>query len=109
MHRFVLTKGPLLRFTLVRLDGGRHMLVFTHHHALLDGWSLPVLFHELLTLYVDGGAVHVFPRVRPYAEDLQWLARQDRGPALDAGRKYLATAEPTPVGAATSGKYVCDL
>jgi non-ribosomal peptide synthase protein (TIGR01720 family) len=50
MQRFNLAEPPLLRFTLLRLRAEHHLLVFTSHHVLLDGWSTPVLFQELLTL-----------------------------------------------------------
>ena len=54
-ERFDLTAPPLLRFTLVRLGGREHRLVFTNHHILMDGWSVPVLVQELLTLYAQRG------------------------------------------------------
>ena len=43
-ERFVPSAGPLLRFSLLGLGRQRHLLVFTHHHLLLDGWSMSVFF-----------------------------------------------------------------
>ncbi|POM25370.1 Linear gramicidin synthase subunit B [Actinomadura rubteroloni] len=43
-------RPPLLRWTLVRRDTG-HRLLLTDHHLVLDGWSMPLLFHDLFTLY----------------------------------------------------------
>src|SRR5262249_18532392 len=83
-------EAPLLRFGLVRLDIQQHLLVFTNHHVLLDGWSMPVLFRELLALYSSGGDTSTLPRVRPYADYLAWLAAQDTEVALAAWRSYLA-------------------
>src|ERR1700756_3453867 len=51
-ERFDLSCAPLMRFALIRLAADRHVLVLTHHHLLMDGWSLAVLVRELLTLYV---------------------------------------------------------
>ncbi|AMO60043.1 beta-ketoacyl synthase [Mycolicibacterium phlei] len=48
---FDLRRGPLVRFTLVRLDERRHRLVFIAHHAVCDGWSAAVLLSELGALY----------------------------------------------------------
>ena len=64
-ERFVPSAAPLLRSTLVRLGRERNVLVFTNHHLLLDGWSLPVFLGELLALYRNGGHVAALPHVRP--------------------------------------------
>ena len=50
----------------------------TAHHLLLDGWSVPILFRELLTAYGSDAAL---PVVRPYRDFLAWLAGQDRDKA----------------------------
>ena len=59
-ERFDLASPPLLRCTLIRLAADQHRLVLTSHHILMDGWSMPILVQELLTLYAqrgdDGGA-----------------------------------------------------
>ena len=48
---------PLMRFALIRLAAEQHRVVLTHHHLLMDGWSLPVLVGELLRLYAHKGIV----------------------------------------------------
>src|SRR5262249_12965240 len=78
LERFDQTTGPLIRFTHVRLSGAQHVLVLTHHHVLMDGWSTPLLVAELMQLYRSGGDAAALAPVRPYADFLDWLARQDR-------------------------------
>ena len=73
-ERFDVATAPLLRFTLIRLGADRHRLLFTHHHILMDGWSVPVLVRELLTLYGQRGDGGSLPRVTPYRDYLAWLA-----------------------------------
>ncbi|MGA4844594.1 condensation domain-containing protein [Streptomyces sp. G45] len=89
LTRFDVGRPPLLRFTLIRLGGQRYRFVLTNHHILLDGWSKPMLVRELLALYAAKGDASGLPRVRPYRDYLGWLARQDRGAALDAWRGVL--------------------
>ncbi|CAM5765450.1 hypothetical protein LMIY3S_01487 [Labrys miyagiensis] len=48
---FDLVGGPLVRAQLLRLGAGRHVLVFTAHHIVCDGWSVNVLIGELSELY----------------------------------------------------------
>ncbi|MFL6245714.1 MAG: amino acid adenylation domain-containing protein, partial [Thermoanaerobaculia bacterium] len=85
-ERFELSRAPLIRFTLIGHAADRHVLAITNHHVLMDGWSTPLFINELLALYGNSA----LPRVRPYADYLQWLARQDRDRALASWREYLA-------------------
>src|SRR5262244_3155627 len=92
-ERFDLSCAPLMRFTLIRLAADRHRLVLTHHHLLMDGWSLPVLVRELLTLYEHKGDGAALGRVTPYRDYLAWLAAQDRAGARAAWHQALAGVE----------------
>ncbi|MFB9431804.1 amino acid adenylation domain-containing protein [Streptoalloteichus tenebrarius] len=95
-RRFDLARPPLLRMTLVRLGDDRHRLVLTNHHILLDGWSMPVLTHELFALYADRGGR--LPRAVPFRDYLVWRARQDDATAEAAWRDALSEVdEPTLV------------
>ncbi len=91
-RRFDVTEPPLLRFTLLQLGENRHRLLFTSHHILLDGWSMPLLFGELFDLYAAGA--DTLPAVRPFKDYLAWLAGQDRDAAEDAWRRRLSGVEP---------------
>ena len=95
-QHFDLASPPLLRCTLVRLAADRHRLVLTNHHILMDGWSMPVLLQELLTLYARRGDAMALPRVTPYRDYLAWIAAQDRAAAIAAWSEALAgLEEPT--------------
>ena len=48
---FDLTNGPLVRTQLVRLAADSHVLIFTSHHIVCDGWSTNVLLGDLAELY----------------------------------------------------------
>jgi amino acid adenylation domain-containing protein len=48
---FDLHRGPLFRMRLVRLAPSEHVLVFSAHHIIFDGWSTNVLYSELGELY----------------------------------------------------------
>ncbi|MGW0330969.1 amino acid adenylation domain-containing protein [Streptomyces sp. NPDC003011] len=95
-RRFDLGAPPLLRCTLVRLDGQRHRFVLTVHHIALDGWSMPLVIGELFELYGKGGDPATLPPVVPYRDYLAWLAAQDREASLEVWREALAGLdEPT--------------
>lgn len=48
---FNFTEAPLMRLSLVRLSADTHKMVWSFHHLLIDGWSLPVLVNELFRIY----------------------------------------------------------
>ncbi|WP_018788712.1 non-ribosomal peptide synthetase [Micromonospora sp. CNB394] len=102
-RRFDLTAPPLLRLTLVRLGADRHVLVFTQHHLLMDGWSGPLAVRDLFTFYAGGNP----PTPRPYTDHLAWLARQEPAAAEAAWRAALAGVdEPTLVAPDATGAMV---
>ncbi|MFJ8469408.1 amino acid adenylation domain-containing protein [Streptomyces swartbergensis] len=87
---------PLLRCALVRTGERHHRLLVTHHHVLLDGWSVSVLLRELLAVYAAGGDPSVLTPVPPYRDFLQWLERRDRTADEAAWRDALdGVTEPT--------------
>ncbi|MEO6194012.1 MAG: amino acid adenylation domain-containing protein [Thermoanaerobaculia bacterium] len=48
---FDLTRGPLLRGSLLRLGESDHVAVLTLHHIVSDGWSMGILVREVAALY----------------------------------------------------------
>ncbi|PTH90221.1 hypothetical protein C9J60_04460 [Streptomyces sp. A244] len=89
-QRFDLTTAPLLRFTLIQLDPHHHRFLFTTHHLLLDGWSMPLVMQELFTLYTHHGTADTLPPPTPYTPYYHWLAKQDDHAARQAWRTALS-------------------
>ena len=93
---FTLDSPPLVRLTLARIGEQRWQLLLTNHHLVLDGWSVPILLHELFTLYAADADPFVLPPARPYREHLAWIAARDQAQARDEWRRALAgLAGPT--------------
>lgn len=38
---FKLSKAPLMRLVLIQMNKDTYQFIWSHHHLLLDGWSLP--------------------------------------------------------------------
>lgn len=49
---FDLEYGPLYRFRLLKLADAEHILLFTIHHIICDGWSLGLIGKELAELFI---------------------------------------------------------
>ncbi|CAM5329755.1 amino acid adenylation domain-containing protein [Streptomyces abikoensis] len=77
---------PLLRMTLVRRGADRTEVVLTAHHVLFDGWSEPLLLHDLLRLYADPAALPEAPSFRDF---LALLPHRDREQSVRAHARAL--------------------
>ncbi|WP_246128172.1 condensation domain-containing protein, partial [Amycolatopsis rhizosphaerae] len=113
---FDLAQAPLFRLVLVRLGDDAWQFVWTHHHLLLDGWSLPVILRELFTCYEAeaSGEPAVLAPVRPFGDYLDWLDDRDSGDAERFWRGVLAGfSAPTPLplgsGALSDGAGCAEL
>src|SRR4051812_15813520 len=51
---FDLVQGPIYRVEMLRRAANDHLLVFSIHHAIADGWSLGVFVQDLCAAYVMG-------------------------------------------------------
>jgi amino acid adenylation domain-containing protein len=88
---FDLTQGPLLRVFLVRLSAAEHVVLFTMHHIISDGWSLGVLVRELVTLYEAylGNRSSPLPELAvQYADYAVWQRDWLQGEELEAQVQY---------------------
>ncbi len=85
------TQAPLMRISLFRLGDRRYRLLWSHHHSLLDGWSVPLVYGEVMEVYA--GLVQGRPAVRAagpgYASYVEWLLAQDEEEARRYWRSYL--------------------
>jgi hypothetical protein len=94
------SQAPLIQLALLRIDDDAYYFVEAHHHVLLDGWSLPLILKEVLTLYEGyrvGQDIHLDP-ARPYREYISWIEKQDRSSAEAYWRESLhGFTAPTPL------------
>ncbi|UXY24909.1 amino acid adenylation domain-containing protein (plasmid) [Streptomyces cynarae] len=98
---FDIAVEPPVRLTVIRWSDELLETVFSYHHLLLDGWSLPVLVHEVEEVYtalVCGEAPQA-PQTPPsFRQYVEWLANQDHDAARDYWSERLAGfTAPTPV------------
>ncbi|MEH2195511.1 MAG: non-ribosomal peptide synthase/polyketide synthase, partial [Nostoc sp.] len=95
-----LSQAPLMRLHLIQLDRNTHQFVWSHHHLLLDGWSLPLVFKDLLYFYqaISQGETFGYQPVLSYRNYITWLQQQDRELAEKFWRQKLqGFIAPTPL------------
>ncbi|BAY66147.1 amino acid adenylation domain-containing protein [Calothrix brevissima NIES-22] len=89
---FDLSQPTLMRFVMMRLDNYTWQWVWSHHHIILDGWSLPVIFKEVLDIYQSTcqQVPHSLPPIPPYRYYIQWLQQRNLHEAQEFWRSTLA-------------------
>ncbi|HEX7175267.1 MAG TPA: amino acid adenylation domain-containing protein [Pyrinomonadaceae bacterium] len=88
---FDLARGPLMRASVLRLGPEDHLLVFTTHHIVSDGWSQGVIVREMSELYrsfLTGAQVRLPELPITYADFANWQRETLRGEALEADLTY---------------------
>jgi amino acid adenylation domain-containing protein len=81
---FELGRGPLCRFVLVRLGPTAAVLAISMHHAVSDGWSIPLAVGEICRIY-ESFAAGREPVLAPLAVQYPDYAGWERE-SLNSGR-----------------------
>jgi Condensation domain len=88
---FDIARGPLLRTRLLRASDDEHLLLFTMHHIVSDGWSMGVIVRELSALYKAhrAGQVPALPGLAiQYADFAVWQRTWLSGRVLERELAY---------------------
>jgi hypothetical protein len=106
---FMPSRPPLSRLALFRRADDAYDVVWSCHHMVMDGWSMPIVLKEVLEFY-DAETYRRelrLPPCPPYRNYIAWLQAQDSTAAEAFWRRTLAGFEtPTPlaIDAARSGE-----
>ncbi len=76
---FDLTIAPLSWITLIKTEKNNYTFIWTHHHILIDGWSMPIIFKELFKNYhalVSNQELTFNPD--KYEEFIEYLSKRDK-------------------------------
>jgi amino acid adenylation domain-containing protein len=106
---FDLTRGPLIRASLLRIDEQEHILTVCMHHIISDGWSIGVFIDEMARLYgvySEGKASPLPELMIQYRDYALWQRQWLKGEVLEAEigywKKQLEGA-PTTIEIKTDG------
>ncbi|WP_017498607.1 non-ribosomal peptide synthetase, partial [Flavobacterium sp. WG21] len=88
---FDLETGPLLRLKVIHLNNEEHILIFTLHHIISDGWSMEILFnefHQLYSSYVEAREIELPPLKLQYKDYAFWQNNQNDNTFIQSGKSY---------------------
>ncbi len=88
---FDLARAPLLRVKVLRLAPHEHVVTFTMHHIVSDGWSIEVLISEFTRLYAafsQGAPSPLSELAIQYADFAAWQRQWLQGEVLERHLSY---------------------
>ena len=88
---FDLSRGPLLRVKVLKLEEEEHVVLFTMHHIVSDGWSMGILIREVGALYQAYSAGEESPLEElpiQYADFAVWQREWLQGEVLERQLEY---------------------
>src|SRR5205807_1331948 len=97
---FDMRRAPLMRIILVRIGDDAFRFAWSSHHLILDGWSRPLAFKEVVAFYRAARSKTTLnlPPARKFRDYIAWLKKQDLGKAEAYWRLALAGFHaPTPL------------
>ncbi|MCP4155606.1 MAG: AMP-binding protein, partial [bacterium] len=102
---FALSKGPLIRVSLLKCREDSYRLIWSYHHILMDGWCFGILFKDFMEIYTRlekkqkenkyTPQKETLPKIpgilpaAPYSRFIKWLERQNKQKAMGFWEKYL--------------------
>ncbi|MGA9381054.1 MAG: amino acid adenylation domain-containing protein [Phormidium sp.] len=97
---FSFSRPPLMRLHLIQWKENTYQFVWSFHHILLDGWSLPLVFQDLWTCYqaISQGKTLNAQLSKSYRNYIAWLGQQDVAKSQAYWRgKLQGFSVPTPL------------
>ncbi|MCU0287244.1 MAG: amino acid adenylation domain-containing protein [Acidobacteria bacterium] len=80
-----------IRLSVLKTAPGSHLVTFSFHHIILDGWSVGLIFKELLQVYeaLRLEKPVTLPPVSQYKDYIKWIENQDKKKGLEYWQNYL--------------------
>jgi amino acid adenylation domain-containing protein len=91
---FDLRRPPLVRMLVVRTADAEHVVAWTMHHIVSDGWSLGIFARELMAAYraiLTGEVVEAPPLLIQYGDYARWEERAVAGGRFAKSLDYWRT------------------
>ncbi|MEC5271177.1 non-ribosomal peptide synthetase [Caldifermentibacillus hisashii] len=76
---FNLEEPPLMRILLIKVGPEKHRVLWTHHHVILDGWSIPLVLKDVFAYYeADLKGYRYRPhKISSFEQYIAWLGKKE--------------------------------
>ena len=89
---FDLSNDVLMRLNIFQIHDNDFYVVWSHHHILIDGWSVGILYREFVKIYesLTKRQPAELPPPTPYSHFIKWLETRDHQRTENFWKKYLS-------------------
>ncbi len=98
---FDFSRAPLMRLALITVADGVDEFIWSFHHAILDGWSVPLVLADVVSFYRGHRQRREvsLPPPRPFRDYITWLEKQNEAKAEAFWRDTMrGLTAPTTLG-----------
>ncbi|MEM9296748.1 MAG: amino acid adenylation domain-containing protein [Bacteroidota bacterium] len=89
--KFNLSKDVLMRLSVLQTADDEYEFIWSHHHILMDGWSMAIIIKDYLDLY-ENNEKHIellLPPTKPYGRYIEWLDTVNNTETIEYWTQYL--------------------
>lgn len=88
---FDLLKDVLIRVNIFQVNENEFEFIWSHHHILMDGWSIGILLREYFQIYTSLSSEKPLALAAPvpYKSYIKWLEQQDKDEAKNFWYDFL--------------------
>ncbi|MCB9251759.1 MAG: amino acid adenylation domain-containing protein [Flavobacteriales bacterium] len=92
---FKIEESPLMRISLLKISKTEHVMIWTSHHMLIDGWSLQIIMDEFLNLYETLSKGLKAPMIKEdqYEDYIRFIEKLPKRESLNFWDSYLKNLE----------------
>jgi bacitracin synthase 3 len=92
---FNLSKDIMIRVAVFKTGPDKHKVIWSHHHILMDGWSLGVVVNDFFSIYrtIKANRLLQLKERCPYFTYIKWLEKQNQEDGYTYWQEYLAGYE----------------
>ncbi|WP_046755841.1 condensation domain-containing protein, partial [Kordia jejudonensis] len=92
---FNFTTPPLMRITIFKINAEEYQMVWTHHHIIIDGWSMPIIMSELLEAYNEysAGKEPVVREEDNYKDYIDYIDSKDEKEEIQYWQAYMESLQ----------------
>lgn len=97
---FDMSTPSLMRVAVFKLSDNKYKMLWTYHHILFDGWSMPFVYQDLMIVYraLVQQQTPFLPEPPKLDNYIHWLNQQNKTEAKAYWKQYLSCIEaPTPL------------
>lgn len=90
-----LSKAPLMQLDLIKNNANHYIFIWQHHHILLDGWSITLIWHYILNYYnnAKNPSYNTITEVDKYLEYVNWINSLDSTESTAFWKHYISNIE----------------